>query len=176
MKVMVPVNLRTAEQATDLGNQISFVFIDLPIELGDPLERLSAINGSSRQFKSSGRPAGGKALLDALDLMPGPVRDRAARLAASPRMYNLTISNVPGPRVPVYLLGAKLDEAVPVIPLAEGHALAIGIFTYCDQVTFGGYADPEALPEIGHLPRALRDSLSELMAASAAAGKRALVA
>jgi diacylglycerol O-acyltransferase len=176
MKVMVPVNLRTPDQATDLGNQISFVFIDLPIEMADPLDRLSAINGSSRAFKSSGRPAGGKALLDALDLMPGPVRDRAARLAASPRMYNLTISNVPGPRVPVYLLGAELEEAVPVIPLAEGHALAIGIFTYCDSVTFGGYADPEALPEIAHLPRALHDSLRELTGASEAAGKRELVA
>jgi hypothetical protein len=73
-------------------------------------------------------------------------------------------------------LGAELDEAVPVIPLAEGHALAIGIFTYLDKVTFGGYADPEALPEIAHLPRTLNDSLSELTGASEAAGKRPLVA
>jgi diacylglycerol O-acyltransferase / wax synthase len=176
MKVMVPVSLRTAEQATDLGNQISFVFIDLPIERADPLDRLSAINQASRGFKSSGRPAGGKALLDVLDLMPGLVRDRAARLAASPRMYNLTISNVPGPRVPVYLLGAELAEAVPVIPLAEGHALAIGIFTYLDRVTFGGYADPEALPGIRQLPDALDDALLELTGASEAAGRRELVA
>ena len=63
-------------------------------------------------------------------------------------MYNLVVSNVPGPRMPVYLLGAECVEVLPAIPLSEGHALSIGVFTLRDSVCFGAYADPEALPQV----------------------------
>jgi diacylglycerol O-acyltransferase len=97
----------------------------------------------------------------------------AAKLAASPRMYNLTVSNVPGPRFPAYLRGCELLEAAPVIPLADRHALSVGIFTYRDQLTFGGYADPAALPDIGHLPAALATAIAQLASMpDAAAGRR----
>jgi diacylglycerol O-acyltransferase len=76
-------------------------------------------------------------------------------------MYNLTISNVPGPRFRVFLLGCELLEAVPVIPLSEGHALAVGIFTHHGRVTIGAYADPTALPDVRSLPSALNASLLE---------------
>jgi len=69
--------------------------------------------------------------------------------------------------MPVYLLGAEMREAVPVIPLAEDHALSVGIFTYRDRITFGCYADPEALPEVSQLPAALNGALLELARASA---------
>ena len=121
-------------------------------------------SSSSRRLRARrecGRAAGAEAILGALGVLPEPLKDRAARLAASPRMYNLTISNVPGPRFPVYLLGCELLEAVPVIPLSDGHALAIGIFTHDDRVTFGGYADPTALPEATALPAALNAALLE---------------
>jgi hypothetical protein len=162
MKVMVPVSTRTPEQTTDLGNRIAFVFVDLPVHLFRAEERLAHIRRSTSRFKAEERASGGEALLGALGMLPEPLRDAAAKLAASPRMYNMTISNVPGPRFPVYLRGCELLEAAPVIPLPDKHALSIGIFTYRDQVTFAGYADPAALPDVGHLPYALACGVAQL--------------
>jgi len=84
LKVMVPVSVRDADKAAELGNAISFVFIGLPVSRSRPLDRLRAIHRETTSFKRGGRAAGGKAILDSLGLMPGPVRDRAAKLAASP--------------------------------------------------------------------------------------------
>lgn len=162
MKVMVPVSVRERDEAASLGNRISFVFVDLPVNLHRPLERLETVKAATSAFKRDGRAGGGEALLAALGMLPEPLKDLAARLAASPRVYNLTVSNVPGPRFPVYLLGAELVEAFPVIPLPEGHALSVGIFSYRDILCFSGYADPGALPEVGALPAALNASVLEL--------------
>jgi WS/DGAT/MGAT family acyltransferase len=162
MKVMVPVSTRTPEQTADLGNRIAFVFVDLPVHLFRAEERLAHIQRSTARFKADERASGGETLLGALGKLPEPLRDAAAKLAASPRLYNLTISNVPGPRFPVYLRGCELLEAAPVIPLPEKHALSVGIFTYRDQVTFSGYADPAALPDVRHLPYALACGVAQL--------------
>jgi WS/DGAT/MGAT family acyltransferase len=162
LKVMVPVSTRAPEQTADLGNRISFVFVDLPVHRHRPLDRLTAIQAATSRFKESHRAAGGEALLGALGVLPEALKDRAAKLVAHPRMYNMTISNVPGPRMPVYLRGCELLEAAPVIPLPDRHALSIGIFTYRDMVTFSAYADPSALPEVDSLRAALNVAVLEL--------------
>lgn len=165
LKVMVPVSTRTAAETTDLGNRISFVFVELPVHLHRPADRLARIQAATARFKETERASGGEALLGALGVLPDPLRDAAAKLASSARMYNLTVSNVPGPRFPVYLRGCELQEAAPVIPLPDQHALSIGIFTYRDQLTFSGYADPAALPDVAHLPGALASAIDHLGAA-----------
>ncbi len=162
LKVMVPVSTRAADESGSLGNRISFVFIDLPVHLHRPAERLAAIHAATTRFKAEERASGGEALLSALGVLPEPLKDAAARLAASPRMYNLTVSNVPGPRMPVYLLGCELLEAAPVIPITDGHALAVGIFTLRDRMTFSAYLDPVALPEGRVLPEALSAAVLEV--------------
>jgi hypothetical protein len=91
-------------------------------------------------------------------------------------MYNLVISNVPGPRVPVYLLGAECIEVLPAIPLSEGHVLSVGVFSLRDRLCFGAYADPEALPQAGRLPGAIDMAARELIQASGARGSLRLVA
>jgi WS/DGAT/MGAT family acyltransferase len=162
LKVMVPVSRRTPDEAGELGNRIAFVFIELPVHLARVTDRLAAIHAATRAFKRAGRADGGAALMEAMGMLPEPLKDRAARMAASPRMYNLTVSNVPGPRMPVYLLGAELEEAAPVIPLSDGHALSVGIFSFRDRLAFSGYADPDALPEVAELPAALNAAVLEL--------------
>jgi diacylglycerol O-acyltransferase len=152
LRVMVPVSMRTEGQRQDLGNRISFAFIDLPVAVRSRAERLREVHRATASFKSSGRPAGTGALLGAAGLLPDPLKDRTARLASSARIFNLTISNIPGPRVPIYMLGAELSEAYPVVPIADEHSLSIGMFSYCDDMFFGLYADPEALPEVHELP------------------------
>ncbi len=152
LKAMVPVSVRADDQRRDLGNRISFAFIELPVEVRSREGRLERVHQATAAFKASGRPAGTGAVLGALGLLPDLLKDRAARLASSARVFNLTVSNIPGPRFPVYMLGAELSEAYPVVPLAEEHALAIGMFSYRDRMCFGLYADPDALPEVDELP------------------------
>jgi diacylglycerol O-acyltransferase len=152
LKVMVPVSVRDESQRADLGNRISFAFVQLPVAVRSRAARLREVHRATAAFKSSGRPAGTGALLGAVGLLPDPLKDRAARLASSARVFNLTVSNIPGPRFPVYMLGAELSEAYPVVPLGEEHSLSIGMFSYRDQMFFGLYADPEALPEVSELP------------------------
>jgi diacylglycerol O-acyltransferase / wax synthase len=162
LKVMVPVSRRAPAQAGALGNRIAFVGISLPVHLRTPLARLEAIRAETQAFKLGDRAAGGEAILDGLGLLPGVLQAPFARYASSPRMYNLVVSNVPGPRFPVYLLGAECVEVLPVIPLSEGHALSVGVFSMRERLCFGGYADPAALPHAAELPVALADSAKEL--------------
>ena len=154
---MVPVNVRADGEEDALGNRISFAFVPLPLDLASPRARLAQIRRSTAAFKRDGRPAGREAVLGALGMLPDPLRGVAARAVASPRLFNLTISNVPGPDFPLYMLGAELIEAHPVVPIAQGHALSIGIFSYLGRLHFGFYADPRAFPEVTALPGAFED-------------------
>jgi WS/DGAT/MGAT family acyltransferase len=165
LKAMVPVTRREAGAEGSLGNRIAFVSVTLPVHERRPLKRLAVIHAQTTAFKSDGRAAGGEVILSALGMLPPLAQARAARLAASPRAYNLVVSNVPGPRAPVYLLGARAVEAYPVVPLSDKHALSVGIFSLHDRLCFGAYGDPEALPEIRELPGAISASALELLQA-----------
>jgi diacylglycerol O-acyltransferase / wax synthase len=121
LKARVPVNLGAREtskarahralavpsQAASLGNRISLAFVDLPLDVGSPERRLARLHTATAAFKRGGKPAGAEAVFGALGLLSDALRGVAARAVSSPRVYNLTISNVPGPRVPLYLLGAE---------------------------------------------------------------------
>jgi hypothetical protein len=117
-------------------------------------------------FKEQDRPAGFGQVLAAAGLLPSPLRGPLARLVGSSRTFNLAVSNIPGPREPVRMLGAELVEAYPVVPLPEDHAVSIGMFSYNDRMYFGAYADPRALPEVCDLPRMLRASIEDLAGAA----------
>jgi WS/DGAT/MGAT family acyltransferase len=162
LRVMVPVNVRDGEGGAEAGNKITFAFLPLPVSAGSPLDRLAAVTEAMGEIKGSGRIAGSAMLLRGLGALPEPLKDRAARLAASPRLYNLTISNVPGPRMPLYIAGARVRSIVPVIPIPDDHALAIGVLTYDERAQFGFYADPDALPRVRSLPILLEDAIADL--------------
>ncbi|HKN94693.1 MAG TPA: wax ester/triacylglycerol synthase family O-acyltransferase [Thermoleophilaceae bacterium] len=163
LKVMVPVNLRDeSEHGADGGNRIAFSFIELPLHVATAEARLRRIHEATAAFKRSHRPDGSHAMLTALGWLPDPFKGLAARFAASPRAYNVTISNIPGPQAPLYMLGAMLHEAYPVVPISEEHALSVGVFGYLDHAHFGFYADPRALPEVEHLPEAISAEIRAL--------------
>ena len=171
LKAMVPVSTREDEQRADLGNRISFVFIDLPLNLPSAFGRLARVHEATSAFKRAGRAAGAELVLDALGYLPGLLKDRAAQLAGSARTYNLTVSNIPGPRFPVYMLGAELEEAYPVVPLSEDHALSVGMFSYRDAIFFGCYVHPSAFPDAAEdLPTALDTQFKALAGLSARGG------
>ncbi|HEX6458749.1 MAG TPA: wax ester/triacylglycerol synthase family O-acyltransferase [Thermoleophilaceae bacterium] len=163
LKVMVPVNLRDeSEHGPDGGNRIAFSFIELPLHVSTAEARLRRVHEATAAFKRSHRPDGSHAMLTALGWLPDPFKGFAARFAASPRAYNVTISNIPGPDDPLYMLGAKLHEAYPVVPLSEEHALSVGVFGYLGHAHFGFYSDPRALPEVEHLPEAISAEIRAL--------------
>jgi WS/DGAT/MGAT family acyltransferase len=174
LKAMIPVSRRSAEEDGAAGNRIAFVSVTLPLHVRAPLRRLDEVAAQTRAFKNGGRAEGNEALMGALALLPGPLQGAAARLASSARAYNLVVSNVPGPRVPVHLLGARCVEALPVVPLSEDHALSIGMLSLHDALCFSVHADPDALPQARELPGALSAATLEMIrAASRRAPRRA---
>ena len=163
LKAMVPVNVR-AEGAGALGNRITFMFVELPTGSADPLDRLHRVNLATRRRKEAGVPEDSDAALQALSHAPRTLQKAAAHALASPRVYNLVVSNIPGPRIPMYLMGCRLLEAFPVVPLSDGHALSVGMTTIGDDVCFGLYTDPETLPDADALALDLHAALDELRA------------
>jgi WS/DGAT/MGAT family acyltransferase len=162
LRTMIPVSLRSAEESAAGGNRISFAFIDLPLAEKSGPRRLELIHAQTEAFKRSDRAAGFSIVLSALGMLPGPLRGPVARVVGSSRTFNLVVSNIRGPDEPVSMLGCKMLEAYPVVPLAEGHSLSIGMFSYCDRMFFGAYADPHALPEVRELPRLLDAAMRDL--------------
>ncbi len=161
VKAMVPVNVRAGE-GEELGNRISFMFIDLPCQEPDAVRRLREIHSASDRRKRAGTPEGGDDVLGLLAYAPPPLRRLFSRLVASPRTFNLVVSNIPGPPGETYLRGCRLREAYPVVPLADKHTLSIGFTTVDDRACFGLYADREALPDVDHLASCIDTAIDEL--------------
>jgi len=161
LRTMIPVSVRVSQEA-HASNRITFAFVDLPLDEPNAVARLDRIHAQTSELKRSGRIAGSDALLRSVGQLPGFLKERAARLAASPRMYNLAVSNVPGPRLPLFAAGAEVESIYPVIPISDGHALAIGALTYRDSIHFAAYVDPVALPEADQLRTLLAAATTEL--------------
>ena len=163
LKAMVPVSVRTEDGAGEFGNQISFVFVDLPCDEPDPIERLVDVKEGVGKRKRSGEPEGADRVLRAFGYAPHSVQRVVSHLVASPRAFNLVVSNIPGPREPLYMLGCELEESYPVVPIADRHALAIGFTTIKDEGFFGIYADRDSLPDADLLAQCLDESADELL-------------
>jgi diacylglycerol O-acyltransferase / wax synthase len=163
LKTMVPVNVRGEGPDTELGNRISFVFVDLPCDEADPIRRLQNIRLAMSERKEAGLPEGGDAVMAMLRYMPRTAQHALSRRIASPRTFNLTVSNIPGPREPMYMLGCELEAAYPVVPIADKHALSIGMTTIRDHCCFGLYAASEILPDSDRLAEAIDASIDELL-------------
>jgi diacylglycerol O-acyltransferase / wax synthase len=168
LKAMVPVNLRDLDEAGELGNRISFLFVDLPCDEPDPIRRLCAINTAMSDRKAGGEPQGGESVLVAVAHAPHLLQHIVSRMMASPRAFNLVVSNIPGPSEPLYMLGCGLEEVYPVVPLADRHAISIGLTTIGDGAFFGIYADPESLPDVELLATFIDESIDELLTATSA--------
>ena len=142
------------------------VYIGLPVHLASAVERLQEVRAETRQIKDTARRFGTETVFRAAGLLPAPVRSPVVRALASPRVFNLTVSQSPAPRGGLSLMGCELEEPYSVVPIAQGHALAIGMVRYNRELFFGCYGDPDALPEIEELPALLESELHALAAAA----------
>jgi diacylglycerol O-acyltransferase len=163
---LVPVSVRTEDERGELGNRISTVFVDLPLR-GDPVDRLRAISKAMSDVKKSAQVRAGALIVGATGLAPPIVSALAVRAMSGPRVFNLVVSNVPGPQQPFYLAGVPVLEAFPAVPLnPRNQALSIGILSFNGRVGFGLLADRDALPDVAEAAAGIERAVEELRAAT----------
>jgi diacylglycerol O-acyltransferase / wax synthase len=163
LRAMVPMNVRQASEKLMLGNRVSSLFVDLPIATEGAHERHQRIAAATARLKASNAAIGAEAILDLAALAPPVVHATLARSLYATRLFNITITNVPGPQIPLYAFGALLREVHPVVPLAASHGVGIAIFSYNGLVTFGVIADRESTPDIDVLTHGIEQGMDELL-------------
>jgi diacylglycerol O-acyltransferase / wax synthase len=168
VRALVPVSVRARRGAAPVvGNSISAYFVDLPVGEDDPLRRLSLVSAAMVAHKASGQAVGATTLIRLAGLAPPTLHSVGVRLASqfSSQVYNVLVTNVPGPPRPLYAMGARMLDMYPVVPLAGGQAVSIGITSYDGGMHYGLNADRDAMPDVDVLACALTDALAELVAA-----------
>lgn len=160
LRIMVPVSVRTTG---DHDNQVTAVFVDVPVGEMDPVERLGIVSQRMGNVKSTHQAVGADFLLNLTGFAPPTIHAAAARLATQARLFNVLVTNVPGPQVPIYSLGARLVGGFPFVPLAATQSLAIGLVSLDGTVNVGFTADYDAMPDVSALPDLLSSSLAELL-------------
>jgi len=165
LRVLVPVSMRTRKERGTYGNQISAVFCPLPLGEPDPVQRLRKVHDAMMVVKKSGAAVGAQTLSKLSDFAPPQLLAQAARLQAVTRMFNLVVTNVPGPQFPLYLLGKRMAHCYPQVPLAAQQALGVALLSYDGKIGVGLLGDADAARDLSELPRALEASLDELHAA-----------
>jgi diacylglycerol O-acyltransferase / wax synthase len=169
VRAMVPVSVRARARggaaAAPAGNSISAYLVDLPVTEDDPVARLAVLREAMEVHKRGGQAVGAAALMRLVGLAPPIVHSLGARLASqySSNFYNVLVTNVPGPPRPLYAMGARMLDMFPVVPLAGGQAVAIGITSYDGGVHYGLTADRDALPDVDLLAGFVGESLAELL-------------
>ena len=169
LRALVPMSIRSEADMSSGGNQIAAMRGPLPVYVEDPVERLRVVRESMAGVKESKQALGAEVIAGLQDFAPPTLLAQASRLNFSTRLFNLIVTNVPGPQFPLYLLGRELQELIPVAFLPENHALAIAIMSYNGTVDFGLLADYDAMSDVEYVARAIRESLDELLEAAKAA-------
>jgi len=149
-----------------LGNRVAAMWAPLPVGVTDPVARLEQIRAAMDAVKQSGQAVGARVLTELSGFAPPTIIAQAARLQARQRLFNLVVTNVPGPQIPLYVLGRELEAVYPMVPLAENTALGIAIMSYNGQLNVGLTADYDALADVETLADELRSSIDELAAAA----------
>jgi diacylglycerol O-acyltransferase / wax synthase len=171
LRALVPVSIRAEDERGALGNRIAAMRGPLPVYVDDPVERLRVVREGMGQLKESKQALGAEVIAGLTDFAPPTLLAQASRLNFSTRLFNLIVTNVPGPQFPLYLLGREMEQIVPIAFLPENHAMAIAIMSYNGKVDFGLLADYDAMPDIDAFATHLEESLAELLEAARKAAK-----
>jgi diacylglycerol O-acyltransferase / wax synthase len=162
LRACVPVSVRTKDSAA-LGNAITIMLAPLPVDIADPVERLDTVRAVMDDLKESKQAVGAQAIAGMQDFAPPTILAQASRLQFSGRMYNLLVTNVPGPQFPVYVLGRRMRAIFPIPFLAGDRTLAIAIMSYDGGMNFGLLGDYDALPDLGLVAEGIEGALGEYL-------------
>jgi WS/DGAT/MGAT family acyltransferase len=172
LRGLVPVSIR-GEHDRGLGNRIAAMRGPLPVYIGDPVARLRFVKREMDGLKESKQALGAEVIASVNNFAPPTILAQASRINFSTRLFNLIVTNVPGPQFPLYVLGRELQDLFPVAFLPENHALAIAIMSYNGKLNFGLLADYDGLPDLDVIQQGIVDSLEELKRAARAQGAAA---
>jgi diacylglycerol O-acyltransferase / wax synthase len=170
---MVPISVRSDDEKDTGGNKVTATLCTLATDVDDPAERLQTIHDGMVGAKKQHETIGADTLQEWVEFAAPAVAGSAARLYTRMRVadrhrpvFNVTISNVPGPPFPLYSIGARVEAIYPVGPVVDGAGLNMTVMSYLDSLDFGLQACPDVLPDVSTLAEALRYSLDELAAAT----------
>ena len=168
LKALVPVSVRDrsdrgvpGKRVSVLGNRVAAMWAPLPVGISDPRERLRVIAEAMTGVKRSGQAIGARALTELAGFASPTLVAQASRLQARQRLFNLVVTNVPGPQQPLYLLGRRMEAIYPLVPLAANTALGIAVLSYDGSLNFGLNADYDALADLELLAADLEAAIAE---------------
>ncbi len=164
---LVPMSVRRPDEDLELGNRIATLLVRLPLAERDPARRLELVHAETARFKASEQAGAASLIIEATGWTPPTINRVLAGAIARPLAFNLVVSNVPGPQVPFYLLGRRLEAIYPFVPLSpQNHALSIGVLSYDGGVFFGLAGDRDVLADIDELAGDVERALAEQAAAA----------
>jgi len=173
LRALVPVSIRPKDQRHSLGNQIVLMRGPLPVYIRDPVARLRYVKQQMDGLQDYQQALGARVIADVQQMAPPTILAQASRLQFSTRLFNLIVTNVPGPQFPIYMLGRQMLTFFPIAFLPKGHALAIAIMSYNGAIDFGLLGDYDALPDIETIADGIEDGLAQLKSAARAKEARA---
>jgi len=162
VKAFCPVSVRDDDQRMQLGNRISTMVVPIPVGEPDARVRLDAVRATTADLKERRQAVGAAALLGLSEYAAPTILGLAARVAHAQRVANLIVTNVPGPQVPLYCLGARMHEVYPVVPLSRNLTLNVAILSYCGQLHFGLIGDGQSGRDLERLAGGIEDAVAEL--------------
>jgi WS/DGAT/MGAT family acyltransferase len=169
LRALVPVSIRSEGERGDLGNRIAAMRGPLPVYVEDPVRRLRVVSEQMEGLKRSKQALGAEVIARFNDFAPPTLLAQASRINFSTRLFNMIVTNVPGPQLPLYVLGRELEEVFPVAFLPQNHALAVAIMSYNGRVGFGLLADYDSMGDVEAIAKGIDTSLAELEEAAGAA-------
>ncbi|MGA1213260.1 MAG: WS/DGAT/MGAT family O-acyltransferase [Solirubrobacterales bacterium] len=164
LRALVPVSVRAEDEHGTLGNRLAAMRGPLPVYEEDPVQRLEIVSAAMDGLKESKQALGAEVIARLNDFAPPTLLAQSGRLNFSTRLFNLLVTNVPGPQIPLFMLGRQMSEVFPIPFLAENHGLAIAVISYNGKVDFGLLGDFDALPDIELVSEGLNEALAELLA------------
>jgi diacylglycerol O-acyltransferase / wax synthase len=168
LRALVPVSIRAADERGNMGNRLAAMRGPLPVYVEDPVARLQVVRQAMDGLKESKQAVGAEVLAGVQNLAPPTVLAQASRINFSTRLFNLLVTNVPGPQFPLYALGRELLDLFPVAFLPRDHALAVAIMSYNGGMDFGLLGDYDAMPDLDRLGEMIEEARDELVGAARA--------
>jgi diacylglycerol O-acyltransferase / wax synthase len=169
LRALVPVSIRSEDERGNLGNRIAAMRGPLPVYVEDPARRLRVVTQQMEGLKRSKQALGAEVISRFNDFAPPTLLAQASRVNFSTRLFNMIVTNVPGPQVPLYVLGREMEEIFPVAFLPPNHTLAVAIMSYNGRLCFGLLADYDTVDDAEAIAEGIASSLAELEEAAAAA-------
>jgi diacylglycerol O-acyltransferase / wax synthase len=164
LKAMVPVSVRADVERGALGNKVAAMMAPLPVWCQDPVARLDIVREELKGLKSGGQAVGAQVLTELSGFAPSTVMGQASRVMARQRFFNVVVTNVPGPQIPLYLGGSRMIDPFPMVPLAKNQGLGIALLSYAGRINFGLVGDYDVMWDLDDFANDVQESLAELAA------------